>query len=55
MYDRIVAELKGVQQDLYSSCTVSTASLSLGGIEVGDELAQIRKLADATLVHLHQV
>jgi hypothetical protein len=55
MYDRIEAELKGVQQALYSSHTVSTASLSSGGIEVGDEPAQLRRLADATEAHLHRV
>jgi chromosome segregation ATPase len=55
MYDRIEVELKGVQQALYSSCTVSTASLSSEGIEVGDEPTQLRRLADATEAHLHQV
>jgi hypothetical protein len=55
MYDRIEAELKGVQQALYSSHTVSTAPLSSGGIEVGDEPAQLRRIADATEAHLRHV
>jgi hypothetical protein len=41
MFDRIEAELKGVQQALYSSLAVSTAPLSAGDIEVGDEPAQL--------------
>jgi hypothetical protein len=55
MFDRIEAELKGVQQALYSSHAVSTASLSSGGIEVGDEPAQLRRLADSTEAHLRRV
>jgi len=39
MYDRIKAELKGVQQALYSSRAVSTAPPSSEGIELGDEPA----------------
>jgi hypothetical protein len=55
MFDRIEAELKGVQQALYSSRAVPTASLSAGDIEVGDEPAQLRRLADSTEAHLHRV
>jgi DNA anti-recombination protein RmuC len=55
MYDRIEAELKGVQQALYSSHAVSTAPSSSEGIEVGDEPAQLRRLADATEARLHRV
>jgi hypothetical protein len=55
MYDRIEVELKGVQQALYSSRAVSTAPSSSEGIEVGDEPAQLCKLADATEAHLHCV
>jgi hypothetical protein len=39
MFDIIKVELKGVQHALYLSCAVSTASLSAGEIEVGDEPA----------------
>jgi hypothetical protein len=52
MYDRIEAELKWVNQALYSSRTVSTMPSSSESIEVGDEPAQLRKLADATEDHL---
>jgi flagellar biosynthesis GTPase FlhF len=55
MFDRIEAELKGVQQALYSSRAVSTAPLSSGDIEVGDEPAQLRRLADSTEAHLRRV
>jgi hypothetical protein len=48
MYDWIKADLKGVQQALYSSRVVSTASLSSGGIQVGDEPGQLRRIEDAT-------
>jgi hypothetical protein len=37
MFDRIEADIKSVQQTLYSSSAVPTASLSAGDIEVGDE------------------
>jgi hypothetical protein len=37
MFDRIDEEPKGAQQDFYSSCTMSIASLSAGHIELGDE------------------
>jgi hypothetical protein len=55
MYDRIEAKLKGVQQDLYSSHTMSIVPLSSGGIEVGYEPAQLCRLADATEAHLRRV
>jgi hypothetical protein len=55
MYDRIVVELKGVQQALYSNRTVSTAPLSSEGIELGDEPAQLRRLEDSKEFHLHCV
>lgn len=53
MYDSIEVELKGVQHDLYSSRAVSTAPLSSGGIEVGDEPAQLRRIENVTEAHLH--
>ena len=43
MYDRIETELRGVQQALQSSHTVSTV---LGEPELGDEPAQLHHLAD---------
>jgi hypothetical protein len=55
MFDRIEAELKWVQQALYSSHAVSTILLSVGDIEVGNEPAQLHKLADSTKAHLHWV
>jgi hypothetical protein len=55
IYDRIKVELKGVQKSLYSSHTVSTTPSSLVGIELGDDLAQLRRLTDATDAHLHHV
>jgi hypothetical protein len=55
MYERIEAELKGVQHALYSSCAVFVALLSSGGIEVRDEPAQLHRLADATEAHLRRV
>jgi hypothetical protein len=55
MYDKIEVELKGVHQALYSSHTVSTASLTVGGIEVGDEPAQLCRIEDAIEAHLRQV
>jgi hypothetical protein len=55
MYDRIEVELKGLQHTLYSSHAVSTTSLSSGGIEVGDESAQLRRLTDTTEAHLRRV
>jgi hypothetical protein len=37
MFDKIEADLQGVQQDLYSSCAVSTTPLSARDIEVEDD------------------
>jgi hypothetical protein len=48
MYDRIEVELKAVHKDLYSNGKVSTASFSSGGLEAGDEPAQLCILVDAT-------
>jgi hypothetical protein len=41
MYDLIEAELKGLQQALYSSRVVSNVSPSSEGTELGDEPAQL--------------
>jgi hypothetical protein len=54
MFYRIEAELKGVQQALYSIHTVSTASFSIGDIEVGYDPAQLHRLEDSTKDHLHR-
>jgi hypothetical protein len=55
MYERIEAELKGVHQALYSSCVVSTTPPSSEGIDLGDEPAQLCRIADVTEAHLHHV
>jgi hypothetical protein len=54
MYDRIEAELRGVQQALYSSRAVSTAPPPSEEPELGDEPAQLRRLADVTEARLHR-
>jgi hypothetical protein len=55
MYEIIEAKLKGVQQALYSSRIVSNAPPTLEGIELVDDLAQLRRTADATEARLHHV
>jgi hypothetical protein len=55
MYERLEAELRGVQQALHSSCTVSIAPPPSEETELGDEPAQLCRLADATEVHLRRV
>jgi hypothetical protein len=56
MYERIEAELRGVQQALHSSPhAVSTAPPPPEEPELGDEPAQLRRIADATEAHLHRV
>jgi hypothetical protein len=55
MYDHIEEELKGIQLALHSSRAVPTAPLSTGNIEVGDEPAQLHRIADATETHLRRV
>jgi hypothetical protein len=55
MFERIEAELKGVQQALYSSRAVSTTPPPTEGAELGDEPAQLRRLADSIEAHLHHV
>jgi hypothetical protein len=54
MYNRIEVKLRGVQHALQSSRAVSTAPLPSGEPELGDEPAQLRRLADATEAHLHR-
>jgi predicted nucleic acid-binding Zn-ribbon protein len=55
MYDRIEAELKEVQQALYSSRIVSTALLASEAVELGDEPTQLRRIADAIEARLRRV
>jgi hypothetical protein len=54
MYDRIEVELRGVQQALYSSSTVSTELPPSEEPVFGDEPTQLRRLADVTKAHLHR-
>jgi hypothetical protein len=49
MYDRIETELRGVQQALQSSRAVSTMP---GEPDLGDEPAQLHRLADTVEAHL---
>jgi hypothetical protein len=52
MYNRIEVELQGVQQALQSSRAVSTAPLPLGTPELGDEPAQLHRIADTVEARL---
>jgi hypothetical protein len=54
MYDRIEVELQGVQHALQSSRAVSIAPLPSRELELGDDLAQIHRLADVIEAHLHR-
>jgi hypothetical protein len=57
MYDRIEAELKEVQQALYSSRVVSTVPLSSEGTELGDEPSQPCRIEDeneSLFSHVHE-
>jgi hypothetical protein len=53
MYDRIAVELKGVQQALYSSRVMSTAPPSSEGEYLGDDPAQLHRLAYSIESRLH--
>jgi hypothetical protein len=55
MYERIEEELRGVQKSLHSSCAVSTAPPPSKEIALGDECAQLRRIADVTEAHLRRV
>jgi hypothetical protein len=55
MYDRIEAELRGVEQSLYSSRTVSIAPPTSQETELGDEPAQLCRIANATEALLRRV
>jgi hypothetical protein len=54
MYTRIEAKLRGVQQFFYLSCAVSNAPPPSEEPELGDEPAQLCRLADVTEACLHQ-
>jgi hypothetical protein len=54
MYDRIEVKLRGVQQALQSSRVVSIVPLPSGELELGDELAQLRRVADVVEVRLRR-
>jgi hypothetical protein len=55
MYDRIKAELKGVQQALYSSHIVSTTLSSSEAAKLGDDPTQLQRIAYATEARLCRV
>jgi polyhydroxyalkanoate synthesis regulator phasin len=48
LYERIERELKEVQQDVCLVCAVPTTPSSSQTLDLGDELAQLRRLVDAT-------
>jgi hypothetical protein len=52
MYDRIKVELRGVQQALQSNHAVSTEPPPLEEPKLGDEPAQLHRLANVTKAHL---
>jgi hypothetical protein len=52
MFDRIEIELIGVQQAIQSIRAVSIAPPPSKEPELGDELAQINRIADTTKAHL---
>jgi hypothetical protein len=54
MYNRIEVELQGVQQALQSSRAVSTAPLTAGTVEPGDEPAQLHQITDKVEAHLRR-
>jgi hypothetical protein len=48
LYGRLEKELREVQEDICSVFTVPTAPSSLETAKLGDEPAQLQRLADAT-------
>jgi hypothetical protein len=54
MYNLIEIELQGVQQELQSSRPVSTMPLTVGIVELGDELAQLHQITDKVDAHLRR-
>jgi hypothetical protein len=47
-------EIQGVQQELQSSCTISTMPLTIGIPELGDEPAQLLWIIDTFEAHLRR-
>jgi hypothetical protein len=54
VFSRIKAELQEVQQALQSSRAVSTAPLTVGTPELGDEPAQLHRIVDTVEAHLRR-
>jgi hypothetical protein len=54
VFSRIKAELQEVQQALQSSCVVSTAPLTVGTPELGDEPTQLHQIVDTVEAHLRR-
>jgi hypothetical protein len=52
MYERIEAELGGLQKFLHSSHTVSTTSPPSEETELGDEPDQLSRIVEACLHHV---
>jgi hypothetical protein len=52
MYEKIEIELRGVQQALHSSHTVSTMPPPSEEPELGDEPAQVHRIVDVTKASL---
>jgi hypothetical protein len=55
MYERIEEEMRGVQQALHSSHTMSTTPPPSEETELGDEPAQLHRIVDETEARLHHV
>jgi hypothetical protein len=55
MYERIEVEMRGVQQALHSSHTVSTASPPSEETKLEDDPAQLHIIVDATEAHLRRM
>jgi hypothetical protein len=54
VFTQIKDKLQGVQQALHSSRVVSTAPLSIGTSELGDEPSQLHRIADTVKAHLRK-
>jgi len=55
LYERIEKELKEIHQAIHSSHAIPTAPSSSKIAELGDEPAQLQRLADATEAQLQRV
>jgi hypothetical protein len=54
VFTRIKAKLQEVQQELQSSCTVSTTPLTIGTLEMGDEPTQLHWIGNMVKAHLRR-